>query len=815
MSQQKIIPERSAIPQPDTWNTADLYPSDQAWQEDFVRLQGLTTRLAEYEGRLGGSAAVLYGFLTLEQEAGELLVRLMDYAQRRSDEDTRVPEYQAMVGRITTQYVELSRSTAFEVPELLRLSDQTLEEFYQQEPRLELFRRYLYNIQRRRAHTLSDCEERLLAAAGELAQSPDDIFSKLSDADLTFPDAVDGQGGRHPLSNGSFTLLMSSEDRALRRSAFQNLYAVYGGVKNTLAATLNAQVKQLQFFSSARRYPSALAASLDGTHVPVEVYHNLISTVRANLDKMHRYVRLRKKLLGLEELHFYDVYAPMVSGVDARIPYADARETVYQAMAPLGADYQAILREGLDSRWIDVYENVGKRSGGYMAGSLVHPYILLNYQDDLDSMFTLAHELGHAVHSYLSNKTQPTVYRDYVIFVAEVASTCNEALLMEHLLQSTQDRRRRAWLLNHFLEQFKGTLYRQTMFAEFELRIGQLAAQGETLTADLLSREYRALNEDYFGPDMVIDDEIALEWARIPHFYYNYYVFQYATGYSAAIALSRRILKEGAPAVKDYLGFLSGGCSQDPIDLLRGAGVDMASPQPIQAALDLLGVPYTGSNCLSSAIAMDKDMTKRLVADQVRTPRWQTVTVTADNLDVLTEETALPAVVKPIASGSSIGVTIAHTREELRRGLEESVRLGGRTVLEQYIKGREIQVAVLNGRALPSIEIIPQADFYDYANKYQPGAAREVCPAEIPPEWEKAVGEAALAVFRTIGLSVYARADFIVTEDGTPYFLEINTLPGMTPTSLVPQEAAAVGIGYADLCQTIVEASLEARREGV
>ena len=566
MSQQKTIPERSAIPQPYTWNTADLYPSDQAWQEDFVRLQDLTARLAEYEGRLGGSAAVLYDFLTLEQEAGELLVRLMDYAQRRSDEDTRVPEYQAKVGRITTQYVELSRATAFEVPELLRLADQTLEEFYRQEPRLELFRRYLHNIQRRRAHTLSDCEERLLAAAGELAQSPDDIFSKLSDADLTFPDAVDGQGGRHPLSNGSFTLL-----------------------KNTLAATLNAQVKQLQFFSSARRYPSALAASLDGTHVPVEVYHNLISTVRSNLDKMHRYVRLRKKLLGLEELHFYDVYAPMVSGVDAKIPYADARETVYRAMSPLGSEYQAILREGLDSRWIDVYENAGKRSGGYMAGSLVHPYILLNYQDDLDSMFTLAHELGHAVHSYLSNRTQPTVYRDYVIFVAEVASTCNEALLMEHLLQSTQDRRRRAWLLNHFLEQFKGTLYRQTMFAEFELRIGQLTAQGETLTADLLSREYRALNEDYFGPDMVIDDEIALEWARIPHFYYNYYVFQYATGYSAAIALSRRILKEGTPAVKDYLGFLSGGCSQDPIDLLRGAGVDMASPQPIQAALDLFG----------------------------------------------------------------------------------------------------------------------------------------------------------------------------------------------------------------------------------
>ena len=585
MSQQKIIPERSAIPQPDTWNTADLYPSDQAWQEDFVRLQGLTTRLAEYEGRLGGSAAVLYGFLTLEQEAGELLVRLMDYAQRRSDEDTRVPEYQAMVGRITTQYVELSRSTAFEVPELLRLSDQTLEEFYQQEPRLELFRRYLYNIQRRRAHTLSDCEERLLAAAGELAQSPDDIFSKLSDADLTFPDAVDGQGGRHPLSNGSFTLLMSSEDRALRRSAFQNLYAVYGGVKNTLAATLNAQVKQLQFFSSARRYPSALAASLDGTHVPVEVYHNLISTVRANLDKMHRYVRLRKKLLGLEELHFYDVYAPMVSGVDARIPYADARETVYQAMAPLGADYQAILREGLDSRWIDVYENVGKRSGGYMAGSLVHPYILLNYQDDLDSMFTLAHELGHAVHSYLSNKTQPTVYRDYVIFVAEVASTCNEILLLNYMINEAKDRKEKFYLVNQLAERFRTTLFRQALFAEFEWETYKLSWNGTPLTKDLLCGLYHELNSEYYGKETVIDSDIDHEWERIPHFYMQFYVYQYATGFSAAMAIARRILA-GDPETKEgYFRFLKGGCSRTPVELLKLVGLDMEEPEVVNEAV--------------------------------------------------------------------------------------------------------------------------------------------------------------------------------------------------------------------------------------
>ena len=382
---------------------------------------------------------------------------------------------------------------------------------------------------------------------------------------------------------------MASEDRALRKSAFEGMYAAYGGMKNTLAAVLSAQVKQLQFFATARRYPSALAASLDGTHVPQEVYHNLISTVHGNLDKMHRYVRLRRKLLGVEELHMYDVYAPIVSGGAPVIPYEQAKETVYEALAPLGAEYQAVIREALDNRWIDVYENVGKCSGGYMSGAMVHPYILLNYKDDMDSMFTLAHELGHAVHSYRSNRDQPTVYRDYVIFVAEVASTCNEALLMEHLLSHTQDKRARAHLINHFLEQFKGTLYRQTMFAEFELRMGELSAQGETLTAELLSREYKALNEAYFGPDMVSDDAIALEWARIPHFYYNYYVFQYATGYSAAIALSRRILSGEPHAVEDYLRFLSGGCSQDPIDLLKGAGVDMTSPRPIQAALDLFG----------------------------------------------------------------------------------------------------------------------------------------------------------------------------------------------------------------------------------
>ena len=427
------------------------------------------------------------------------------------------------------------------------------------------------------------------AGHSDIAHAPEDIFGKLTDADLTFPSATDGEGNEVPLSNGAFVPTQMSEDRVLRKNAFEAFYGVYGSVRNTAAATLNAEAKQRQFYANARKYPSALAAAVAGTRVPESVYHNLIQTVNANLDKMHRYIRLRKKLLGVDELHMYDIYAPMVSGGEKVISYEQAKDTVFDALAPMGDKYRAIIREGFDNRWIDVRENVGKRSGAYSAGALCHPYVLLNHKDNLESMFTLAHEMGHAAHSYLSNRTQEPVYRDYVIFVAEVASTCNEALLMEYLLQRTTDKKERAALINHFLEQFKGTLYRQTMFAEFELRMGQLCAQGEPLTADLLSKEYKALNEKYYGPDMVSDDQIALEWARIPHFYYNYYVYQYATGYSAAIALSRRILKGEEGAVEDYLGFLSGGCSKDPIDLLKGAGVDMSSPAPIQDALDLFG----------------------------------------------------------------------------------------------------------------------------------------------------------------------------------------------------------------------------------
>lgn len=589
MADAKKIPQRSEIPAEYTWNTADIFPSDQAWEEEFAQVQALIRTLPGYQGRLGESAGTLYEYLTASIQTADRAVTLARYAYLRQDEDTRVGRYQAMAGKGGSLFVELGSATAFDVPELLAITPETLERFYAEKPELELYRRYFAVLQDRKEHILSDAEEKMLAAAGEMAQAPDEIFSKFTGADLTFPDAVDKDGNRLPLSNASFVPYEMSEDRALRRSAYETYYDTLGQFKNTAAALLDAEAKKRRFFSTARKYDSPLAAAVSANRVPPEVYHNLIDTVNANLDKLHRYVRLRRRLLGVDELHMYDIYAPMVSGASKTISFEEAKSTVYDALAPMGEDYRAIIKEGFDHRWIDVYENVGKRSGGYMSDVAVHPYILLNHKDDLDSMFTLAHEMGHAVHSYLSTKTQPSVYKDYVIFVAEVASTCNEALLMEHLLASTTDKKERAWLLNHFLEQFKGTLYRQTMFAEFELRMGELNAQGTPLTAELLCAEYKALNAKYFGPDMVTDDRIALEWARIPHFYYNYYVYQYATGYSAAIALSRRILKQGASAVEDMLGFLSGGSSKDPIDLLRGAGVDMASPKPIQDALDLFG----------------------------------------------------------------------------------------------------------------------------------------------------------------------------------------------------------------------------------
>lgn len=584
---KKKIPVRSEADPKYTWALEDVYANNDLWKADLEKARALPAQLAAYKGHLGDSAQKLLEFLQLGDGISVLFDSLYGYAQRRSDEDTANSLYQGMTSQAMSAMVAVDAASSFETPELLAIPDDQLEQFYKDEPALETYRLALTRIRNKRAHILSDAEEKLLAAAGEMSQAPDSVYSVFADADLKFPAATDKDGNSHPVTHGTYIPLMHSADRVLRKSAFESLYSVYGQFRNTAAALLSAQVKQLKFYADARKYDSTLQASLDGNYVPTEVYTNLISAVHENMAPMYRYVDLRRKLLGVDELHMYDLYTPIVSDVDVDIPYEEAKQTVYDALACMGDDYRAILKEGFDNRWIDVYENVGKCSGAYSAGLRKHPYVLLNYSGTLDSMFTLAHEMGHAIHSYLSNKHQPVAYSNYSIFVAEVASTCNEALLMQHLLKTTKDKKRRAYLINYFLEQFRTTLYRQTMFAEFELEINRRNERGESLTAESLNALYHELNHQYFGDDIVIDKEIDLEWARIPHFYYDYYVYQYATGYSAAIALSRRILKEGAPAVKDYIHFLSGGCSTDPISLLRGAGVDMASTAPIHEALQL------------------------------------------------------------------------------------------------------------------------------------------------------------------------------------------------------------------------------------
>ncbi len=584
------IPKREEIPEEYTWNLADMYADDAAWSAEYEALKALPERIAAYAGRLGEGAQTLLEFFRLEDEADVRLGMLLGYASCKSDQDTGNAVYLDMRGKAVGIYVAASSAAAFATPEIIAIPEEKIAQFFTAAPELGVYRRSIYRIRRMAAHTLSAAEETLLAAAGEMAQTPDNVCSVFRNADLSFPAVKDAAGAEHALTNETFVPLLESADRVLRENAFRTYYSRLGEYRNTVAATLDGQFKQLRFFAQARKYPTTLAAALDATEVPQEVYTNLIEAVHANMDKMYRYVALRKKLLGVDELHMYDVYTPIVPDAAEKIGYAEAKATVLDALAVLGADYTALLEKGFSERWIDVYENQGKRGGAYSSGSSrPHPYVLLNHKDTLDSMFTIAHEMGHALHSWHSCKHQPVCTSDYVIFVAEVASTCNEVLLMRYLLGRTQDKRERAYLINHFLDQFKGTVYRQTMFAEFELEMGRMSEAGAALTADALCEKYLALNKLYFGPDMVSDDEIALEWARIPHFFYDYYVFQYATGFSAAVAIANRILAEGESAVADYKRFLSAGSSADPISLLKIAGVDMSTAGPVDSALALFG----------------------------------------------------------------------------------------------------------------------------------------------------------------------------------------------------------------------------------
>ena len=588
MSNTRSYEERKDIPKEFTWAVEDLYESDAAWKADLEKIKSMLPQIESYQGTLSKSADTLLCFLKLQDELALLLDRFANYSMRKADEDTRNTTYQGYKDQTTGIYVAVTSALSFAEPEILEIPDAILDSFYQEHPALCTYQRYLNDIRRKKAHILSNAEEKILAAAGDLAQAPDDIFGLLNNADLTFDSVTDIEGNRLSVTHASFIPLLQNYDRNIRKDAFESLYKTYAKHKNTSAAILSSQMKQLNFFAKMRKYNSPLEAALDNTNVNPNVYYNLIETVHENMESMYKYIRLRKKLLNVEELHMYDLYVPMVSNAERTISFDETKNNICKALSVLGDDYTALLEEGFSNRWIDVYENSGKRSGAYSCGCRIHPLILLNYKDNLDSEFTTAHEMGHALHSYLSNQNQPVIDSDYVIFVAEVASTCNEALLMQYLLKKTTDKKERAYLINYFLEQFRTTLYRQTMFAEFELKMSQMIQNGESINAETACSVYHDLIDLYFGKEIVHDAKIDLEWARIPHFYYNFYVYQYATGFSAAIALSQKILHEGESAVSAYKkNFLSAGCSKDPVSILKDAGVDMSTKKPIEEALQL------------------------------------------------------------------------------------------------------------------------------------------------------------------------------------------------------------------------------------
>ncbi len=586
---EKNVVSRSEIDNIFKWRVEDIYESDSQWENDYNKACTLAKEECSYKGCVGESADNLANVLKESDDIDLLTERIYVYAFMKYYEDTANAAYQSMSGRAQLLMIQVGEKYAFLTPEITSIPDETMKEYLKQ-PAVAPYVHFLEDILADKEHTLSEKEERIMALASQVTSAPNEIFSKFNNADIKFGDITDENGDTVTLTNGRYGAFMESSDRGVRKNAFEALYKQYRAFINTLAAAYYSNVKQAIFRAKARNYPTTLEMYLSGSFIPKEVYTNLIDTVNANLDKMHRYVALRKKELGVSELHFYDIYAPMVSDYKIKVDYDEAKEIVLKALAPLGEDYVAAVRNGFDTGWVDVYENQGKRSGAFSWGTYgVHPYVFLNYAGTLNDVFTLAHEMGHAMHTYYSNNAQPHLYAGYRIFVAEVASTCNEAILIHYLLENSRDEKERKYLINHYLEQFKGTLFRQTMFAEFEMITHSLAENGEVLNAEKLCEVYRCLNEKYFGPEMVIDDEIALEWARIPHFYTPFYVYQYATGFSAAVAIASKILSGDSETLAGYKKFLSGGSSLHPIELLALCGIDMSKPQVISDALEIFG----------------------------------------------------------------------------------------------------------------------------------------------------------------------------------------------------------------------------------
>lgn len=584
----KELKTRNEVPVELTWRLEDIFASDEDWKAEYIQLQADLPQIETFQGKLASSADALYDLLKLQDELSGRLGRLYTYAHMRYDQDTTNSFYQDLNAQAETLLTTASSGMSYIVPEILAMEEGKLDAFLQEKEELKLYEKVLQDIAKRRPHVLSEKEEVLLAEAGEALSTGSQAFGMLNNADLTFPSIKNEDGEEVDVTHGRYSTFLDSKDRRVREDAFKAVYDTYGKFKNTFAATLGGNIKKDNFYAKVRNYDSARQVALSNNHIPEEVYDNLVAAVNERLPLLHRYTELRKKVLGVDELHMYDLYTPLVSEVDMKVPYEQATDYVMKGLEPLGEDYQRILKEAFENRWIDVEENKGKRSGAYSSGAYgTNPYILMNWQDNINNTFTLAHELGHSVHSYYTRKNQPYRYGNYSIFVAEVASTTNEALLNDYLLKNLENEQEKMYILNHFLEGFRGTVFRQTMFAEFEHDIHVRAQNGEALTADKLTEIYYDLNKKYYGPAVVSDEEIGLEWARIPHFYYNYYVYQYATGYSAATSLAKQILDEGEPAVERYINYLKAGSSDYPIEVLKKAGVDMNSKQPILDALDV------------------------------------------------------------------------------------------------------------------------------------------------------------------------------------------------------------------------------------
>jgi len=578
--------KREHIPEKYKWKLEHMYETNGLWESDYKRVKERLPKIMEYKGKLSQSAEGLYDCLKIKFDLSRLFDKVYTYAHMKSHEDSTNSYYQGLADRADSLGVELSSAEAFVMPEILSIDEYHLKAWIYLHEGLKSFETFLHDIIRMKPHVLTAREEELLAMAGELTQAPANIYNMINNADIKFPSIKDKNEDIVEVTKGIYSQLIESDDRRVRKDAFDALYSTYAKQKNTLASTLSSNIKADIFNAKARKYSSAREAALYPDNVPLEVYDNLIKTVHDNMGLMHRYVLLRKKMLGLDELHMYDLYTPLVKEGQTAISYEEAVETVKKGLRRLGGGYCADLEKGFVSGWVDVYENEGKRSGAYSWGCYdSHPYVLLNHNDNLSSVFTLAHEMGHALHTYYSNAEQPYIYAYYKIFVAEVASILNEALLMDYMLRNAEDKNKKIYLLNHYMEQFRSNVYRQTMFAEFEKLAHEKAEQGEALNCESLCKMYRDLNVKYYGKDIIIDDYIDLEWARIPHFYTSFYVYKYATGFSAATSLARQIINEGQPAVDRYIDFLKSGDSDHPIELLKRAGVDMTQVEPIRAAL--------------------------------------------------------------------------------------------------------------------------------------------------------------------------------------------------------------------------------------